>query len=61
MSQDMIPPLSRGDFDVSSLRNIQYGGSPIAQAVVRELLDLLGCGLLLQCYGRTEELAITFL
>lgn len=60
MFQNMIPLLSGGGFDVSSLRNIQYGGSPIAQTVVRELLDLLGCGLL-QCYGRTEELAITFL
>ncbi len=60
MFQNMIPPLSRGDFDVSSLRNVQYGGSPIAKTVVRELMDLLGCGLL-QCYGRTEELAITFL
>jgi long-chain acyl-CoA synthetase len=60
MFQTMIPALSRGDFDVSSLRNIQYGGSPIAMTVVRELIDLLGCGLL-QCYGRTEELAITFL
>lgn len=60
MFQNMIPLLSRGDYDVSSLRNIQYGGSPIAKTVVRELMDLLGCGLL-QCYGRTEELAITFL
>jgi acyl-CoA synthetase (AMP-forming)/AMP-acid ligase II len=60
MFQNMIPLLSRGDYDVSSLRNIQYGGSPISQTVVRELMDLLGCGLL-QCYGRTEELAISFL
>jgi long-chain acyl-CoA synthetase len=60
MFQNMIPALSRGDVDVSSLRNIQYGGSPIARTVVHELMDLLGCGLL-QCYGRTEELAITFL
>jgi long-chain acyl-CoA synthetase len=60
MFQTMIPLLSGGDWDVSSLRNVQYGGSPIAKTVVRELIELLGCGLI-QCYGRTEELAITFL
>jgi long-chain acyl-CoA synthetase len=60
MFQMMIPLLDAGGWDVSSLRNVQYGGSPIAKSVVRELIDLLGCGLI-QCYGRTEELAITFL
>ena len=60
MFQTMIPLLAAGGWDVSSLRNVQYGGSPIAKTVVRELIELLGCGLI-QCYGRTEELAITFL
>lgn len=60
MFQNMIPLLSAGAWDMSSLRNVQYGGSPIDKSVVRELIDLLGCGLI-QCYGRTEELAITFL
>ena len=60
MFQNMIPLLHRGDRDVSSLRNIQYGGSPTARNLVLELMELLGCGLI-QCYGRTEELAITFL
>jgi acyl-CoA synthetase (AMP-forming)/AMP-acid ligase II len=60
MFQNTIPLLSAGGWDMSSLRNVQYGGSPIDKSVVRELIDLLGCGLI-QCYGRTEELAITFL
>lgn len=60
MFQSMIPLLYDGGWDVSSLRNVQYGGSPIAKTVVRELIELLGCGFI-QCYGRTEELAITFL
>jgi acyl-CoA synthetase (AMP-forming)/AMP-acid ligase II len=60
MFQNMIPLLAAGGWNMSSLRNVQYGGSPIDRAVVRELIDLLGCGLI-QCYGRTEELAITFL
>lgn len=60
MFQNMIPLLQGGDWDVSSLRNVQYGGSPIAENVVHDLMQLLGCSLI-QCYGRTEELAITFL
>jgi long-chain acyl-CoA synthetase len=60
MFQNMIPLLQTGNWDVSSLRNVQYGGSPTARNVVYELMELLGCGLI-QCYGRTEELAITFL
>lgn len=60
MFQNMLPLLSAGNWNISSLRNVQYGGSPIARNVVVELLELLGCSLI-QCYGRTEELAITFL
>jgi acyl-CoA synthetase (AMP-forming)/AMP-acid ligase II len=60
MYQNMIPLLQAGGWDVSSLRNLQYGGSPTARNVVFELMELFGCGLI-QCYGRTEELAITFL
>lgn len=60
MFQNMIPLLERGDRDISSLRNVQYGGSPTAENVVLLLMRLLGCSLI-QCYGRTEELAITFL
>lgn len=60
MFQNMLPLLATGSWNVDSLRNIQYGGSPIARSVVAELLAALGCGLI-QCYGRTEELAITFL
>lgn len=60
MYQNMIPLLQAGGWDVGSLRNLQYGGSPTARNVVYELMELFGCGLI-QCYGRTEELAITFL
>lgn len=60
MFQNMLPLLATGSWRVDSLRNVQYGGSPIAPSVVAQLLEVLGCGLI-QCYGRTEELAITFL
>ncbi|MGE0501702.1 MAG: class I adenylate-forming enzyme family protein [Rhizobiaceae bacterium] len=60
MYQNMLALMGPGKWDVSSLRNLQYGGSPIGLTVIREMLDLFGCSLI-QCYGRTEELAITFL
>ena len=55
--------LAEGDgrrFDLSSLRNMQYGGGPISPRVIREMMDLLPCGLI-QCYGSTEHVGVTFL
>jgi acyl-CoA synthetase (AMP-forming)/AMP-acid ligase II len=60
MFQNMLAAISGGGWDMGSLRHVQYGGSPTAESVTRELIEALGCNLL-QCYGRTEELAITFL
>ncbi|QEC50328.1 long-chain fatty acid--CoA ligase [Baekduia soli] len=60
MFQNMLAVLAGGGPSMASLRHVQYGGSPTAESVTRELLEALGCDLL-QCYGRTEELAITFL
>jgi len=60
MFQNMLAAMSGGGWNVDSLRHVQYGGSPTAESVTRELIEALGCDLL-QCYGRTEELAITFL
>ena len=60
MYQNMLAAMGGGGPSMASLRHVQYGGSPTAESVTRELLDALGCRLL-QCYGRTEELAITFL
>jgi acyl-CoA synthetase (AMP-forming)/AMP-acid ligase II len=60
MFQYMLTEMRARTWNVDSLRHVQYGGSPTAQSVTLELLDALGCSLL-QCYGRTEELAITFL
>jgi len=45
---------------LENLRNLQYGGSPIAPSVIRSMVESFHCALI-QCYGRTEELAITFL
>jgi acyl-CoA synthetase (AMP-forming)/AMP-acid ligase II len=60
MFQNMLSEMRSRNWNVDSLRHVQYGGSPTAQSVTLELMDALGCSLL-QCYGRTEELAITFL
>jgi acyl-CoA synthetase (AMP-forming)/AMP-acid ligase II len=60
MFQNMLALMETGDRRVRSLRNLQYGGSPTATSVVRSMYEAFGCGLI-QCYGRTEELAITFL
>ncbi|MBS1678849.1 MAG: AMP-binding protein [Actinobacteria bacterium] len=60
MFQNMLAAMGAGSPRMDTLRHVQYGGSPTAESVTRELIEALGCDLL-QCYGRTEELAITFL
>jgi len=47
-------------FDLSSLRNLQYGGGPFGERIIREMAEALPCGLL-QCYGSTEHVGVSFL
>ena len=48
------------DYDLSSLRNIQYGGGPMPSRVIREAMDKFP-GDLFQGYGQTEGTTMTFL
>ena len=48
------------DFDLSSLRNIQYGGGPMPATVVKAALAAFPCTLI-QGYGQTEGMTMTFL
>ena len=47
-------------YDLSSLRNIQYGGGPMPSRVIAEALDAFPCTLI-QGYGQTEGTTMTFL
>jgi acyl-CoA synthetase (AMP-forming)/AMP-acid ligase II len=49
-----------GSYDLSSLRNIQYGGGPMPATVVKAALDAFPCTLI-QGYGQTEGMTMTFL
>ncbi|CAG0941626.1 long-chain acyl-CoA synthetase [Gammaproteobacteria bacterium] len=42
------------NFDLSSLRRISYGGSPISEALLRRTLAVMPQTLLYQVYGQTE-------
>jgi acyl-CoA synthetase (AMP-forming)/AMP-acid ligase II len=48
------------NYDISSLRNIQYGGGPMPASVVRAALNAFPCTLI-QGYGQTEGMTMTFL
>jgi len=48
------------DFDLSSLRNIQYGGGPMPSTIVRQALSKFPCTLI-QGYGQTEGTTMIFL
>ena len=48
------------NYDLSSLRNIQYGGGPMPASVVKAALDAFPCTLI-QGYGQTEGMTMTFL
>ncbi len=48
------------DYDLSSLRNIQYGGGPMPGSVVKAALASFPCTLI-QGYGQTEGMTMTFL
>jgi len=47
-------------YDLSSLRNIQYGGGPMPHSVVAAALRSFPCTLI-QGYGQTEGMTMTFL
>lgn len=47
-------------FDLSSLRNIQYGGGPMPATVVKAALEAFPCSLI-QGYGQTEGMTMSFL
>lgn len=47
-------------FDISSLRNIQYGGGPMPKSVVAAALKAFPCTII-QGYGQTEGMTMTFL
>jgi acyl-CoA synthetase (AMP-forming)/AMP-acid ligase II len=47
-------------YDLSSLRNIQYGGGPMPETVVKAALKAFPCTLI-QGYGQTEGMTMTFL
>jgi acyl-CoA synthetase (AMP-forming)/AMP-acid ligase II len=47
-------------YDLSSLRNIQYGGGPMPMSVVKAALEAFPCTLI-QGYGQTEGMTMTFL
>ena len=48
------------NYDLSSLRNIQYGGGPMPSSVVKAALDSFPCTLI-QGYGQTEGTTMCFL
>ncbi len=56
----MMAVPSFSSYDISSLRNIQYGGGPMPSSVVRAALSSFPCTLI-QGYGQTEGTTMTFL
>jgi len=48
------------NYDISSLRNIQYGGGPMPSSVVKNALQAFPCTLI-QGYGQTEGTTMCFL
>ena len=44
-----------GDFDLSSLETLSYGGSPIPESLLRRVLKMLPGVRLLQSFGQTES------
>ena len=49
-----------GSYDLTSLRNIQYGGGPMPRKVVAEALEKFPCTII-QGYGQTEGMTMSFL
>ncbi|MGI9285099.1 MAG: AMP-binding protein [Pseudomonadales bacterium] len=47
-------------YDLTSLRNIQYGGGPMPRSVVQAALEAFPCSII-QGYGQTEGMTMSFL
>lgn len=56
----MLEDAAGGEHDLSSLRNMQYGGGPMPVNVIQEMLRAFPCTLI-QCYGTTESVGVSFL
>jgi long-chain acyl-CoA synthetase len=53
--------LERGSgYSLSSMRNMQYGGGSFPEATILAILETFPCTLI-QCYGTTESVGVTFL
>ncbi|MGC6476369.1 MAG: AMP-binding protein [Parvibaculales bacterium] len=48
------------NYDLSSLRLVQYGGGPMPSRVIKEVVEKLPCKII-QGYGQTEGVTMTFL
>jgi long-chain acyl-CoA synthetase len=56
----LLAAAGSGGYDLASLRNLQYGGGPMAPEVILATMDTLPCGLI-QNYGSSEHIGVTFL
>lgn len=60
MMNYILDSAAGANFDLSSLRNMQYGGGPMAPEVILSMMEALPCGLI-QNYGSSEHIGVTFL
>lgn len=51
--QSLVDHPDVGDYDLSSLQMVAYGGAPISETLLRRAMDVLGCAFL-GVYGMTE-------
>lgn len=56
----MLEHGTSGRFSLASLRNIQYGGGAFSESTILGMLEAFPCTLI-QCYGTTESIGVTFL
>ncbi len=61
MCQLLISDKQFETFDISALKNILYGGSPISSKLLADLLEALPHAQLMQVYGQTEGAPVSFL
>lgn len=61
MIQMVVDHPQFGDYDLSCLKHLHYGGSPISEALVKRAREKLPHAKLMQIYGQTEGLPATIL